>query len=155
MGFRIAGLDPAPFRALFDLDDAALAARNMRRVRAGEAHAAPCRVSLQDAEPGEELILLNYEHLPIDSPFRSTGPIFVRKAAVSSWDAVDEIPPVVARRPISARGYDREGMMLAGELVDGAEAATLIERWFEDPAIELIHLHYAKRGCFGAAVTRT
>ena len=154
MSFRITGLDPAPFRPLFDLDDDALAARNMRRVRAETPHAAPCRVSLEDAEPGEELILLNYEHQPMDSPFRSMGPIFVRKAAVAPWDAVDEIPPVVARRPISARGYDRDGMMLEGELVEGAQVAPLIQRWFENPAVEEIHLHYARRGCFGAVARR-
>ena len=45
-------------------------------------------------------------------------------------------------------------MMLEGELVDGEQAATLIERWFARPEIETIHLHYARRGCFAAAVTR-
>jgi hypothetical protein len=154
MSFRITGLDPAEFRPLFDLDDAALAARNARHARADVPYAAPCRVSLDDAEPGEELVLLNYEHQPAASPFRSAGPIFVRREAAERWDRVGEIPPAIARRPISARGYDSDGMMLEGQLVDGGEVAPLIERWFENPAVEVIHLHYAKRGCFAAVATR-
>ena len=78
----------------------------------------------------------------------------MRRAAVEPWDRVGEIPPVVARRPISARGYDKDGMMLEGELVEGAEVAPLIERWFAKPEIDVIHLHYARRGCFGAEVRR-
>ena len=44
--------------------------------------------------------------------------------------------------------------MRDGELVEGMQVATLVERWFADPEIELIHLHYARRGCFAAAATR-
>jgi len=154
MSFRIAGLDPASFRPLFDLDEAALAARNARRAVADAPYAAPCRVSLEDAEPGEELMLLSYEHQPAASPYRSAGPIFVRRAAIEPWDRVGEIPPAIARRPISARGYDRDGLMLDGELVDGADVASLIERWFENPTVDVIHLHYARRGCFAASVVR-
>lgn len=154
MSFRITGLDPAPFHHLFDLDDAALAARQVVRVVADAPHASPCRVTLDDAEPGEELLLLNFEHQPTDSPFRATGPIFVRREATRALDAVDEIPPALKRRTLSARGYDAEGMMLEGELVDGPAAGDLLERWFENPAIETVHLHYAKRGCFAAAAVR-
>ena len=154
MSFRITGLDPAPFAPLFDLDDVALVERGLRRVRADAPHSDPCRVSLDDAAPGEELLLLAFEHQPARSPFRASGPIFVRRAATERYDRVDEIPPVIARRTISARGCDTDGMMLEGELVEGAEAAGLIERWFADPAIDAIHLHYARRGCFAAAVTR-
>lgn len=153
MSFRITGLDPAEFRPLFDLDDRSLAARHMLRATAQGSHAEPCRVSLDDADPGDELILLSYEHQPAASPYRSASPIFVR-AGAERFDSVDSIPPAVARRPISARGYDADGMMLEGELLDGAQCAPLIERWFENPAIEVIHLHYARRGCFAAAVTR-
>ncbi len=154
MSFRITGLDPDDFRPLFDLDDEALAARHIVRVRAEAPNAAPCRVSLDDAAPGEELVLLNYEHQPAATPYRGSGPIFVRRAAAEPWDRVGEIPPAIARRPISTRGYDKDGMMLEGELSEGAAVAPLIERWFENPRIATIHLHYARRGCFAAAATR-
>src|SRR5206468_1907228 len=51
--FRILGLAPEPFAPLFDLDDDALLARAIHRFVADEPHAAPCRISLDDAEPGE------------------------------------------------------------------------------------------------------
>jgi hypothetical protein len=154
MSFRITGIDPAPFRTLFDLDDDALAARQARRFVAVEPRSSPSRVSLDDAEPGEELLLLNFEHQPADSPFRGSGPVFVRRHAAEAFDAIDRIPPALARRTLSARGYDRDGMMLAGELVEGEAAGGLLARWFRDPAIDSVHLHYAARGCFAAKAVR-
>jgi uncharacterized protein DUF1203 len=153
MSFRIAGLDPAPFQSLFALDDEALRQRGAARVTVEAPDSSPCRISLDDAEPGEELMLLSYEHQPVDGPFRSSGPIFVRKA-VDRFDRVDEIPPALARRTLSARAYDAAGMMQEGDLVEGAAAAELLRRWFDNPQIETIHLHYARRGCFAAAATR-
>ncbi len=154
MTFRIRGLSPEPFAALTGLDDEALAARGVQRVVADAPHSAPCRVSLKDAEPGERLLLLSYEHQPADSPFRSAGPIFVREAAGAAFDEVDVVPDVMLRRTLSARAYDAGAMMLEGELVEGPDAAALLERWFERPEIEVVHLHYARRGCFAARVER-
>ena len=154
MSFRICGLSPEPFADLMDLDDEALAARGAVRVVADEPHSAPCRVSLEDAEPGESLLLLSYEHQPASSPFRAAGPIFVREAALRSFDCVDEVPAAIQRRTISARAYDRDAMMLEGDLVEGTALARLLERWFERPEIDVVHLHYARRGCFAARAER-
>ena len=71
MSFRIEGLAPDSFQPLFSLDDEALAGRGMRRQVADHKPGFPCRVSLEDAEPGEEVLLLNYEHHPADSPSES------------------------------------------------------------------------------------
>ena len=156
MSFRICGLSPEPFVDLMDLDDAALAARGIERIVADEPNSAPCRVSLKDAEPGERLLLFSYEHQPANSPFHATGPIFVREAALRSSDCVcvDDVPPVIQRRTISVRAYDRDAMMIEGELVEGTELAPLLERWFERPEIDVVHLHYARRGCFAARAER-
>ena len=154
MSFRICGLSPEPFIDLMGLDDQALAARGAARVVADEPHSAPCRVSLQDAEPGESLLLLSFEHQPATSPFRAAGPIFVREAALQSFDCVDEVPAAIQRRTISARAYDRDAMMLEGDLVEGTDLAPLLERWFERPEIDVVHLHYARRGCFAARAER-
>ena len=61
-GYRISGLPLADFAPLFGLDDAALKERGAMRVVAANKPGYPCRVTLEDAEPGETLILLNYEH---------------------------------------------------------------------------------------------
>ena len=59
MTYVIRGLDPEPFSRLFDLDAAGLAALNARRVTATADRGFPCRISLEDARAGEELILLH------------------------------------------------------------------------------------------------
>jgi hypothetical protein len=153
MPFRVTGLDPAPFRSLFDLDEAELARRNIVRVFADTPYSAPCRISLQDAEVGEELLLLRYDHQPAASPFRASGPIFVRRSATAAYEG-DDLPAALRRRTLSAPAYDAAAMMIEADLVDGAEADRLIEAWFERPEVQVVHLHYAKRGCFAAEVRR-
>jgi hypothetical protein len=154
MTFRILGLPPQPFASLFELDDAALEARQIRRFVADEPRSAPCRVTLQDARPGERLLLLNYQHQPAPTPFRATGPIFVREAAGTAFDAVGRTPEVFPGRTLSARAYDGSGMMVKGQIAPGDAIAGLLEAWFDDPSVDEIHLHYAARGCFAARSIR-
>lgn len=154
MTFRILGLPPEPFAPLFDLDDAALQARGVHRFVADEPYAAPCRITLEDAEPGERLLLLNFEHQPAASPFRACGPVFVREAAQRAWDEIGRAPPALARRTLSARAYDTSAMMVKGEVVAGADLACLLGAWFDDGEVDEIHLHYAARGCFAARAVR-
>jgi hypothetical protein len=126
----------------------------MRRVIADEKPGFPCRVTLEDAEPGESLILLAHEHQPAHSPYRASGPIFVREAAVQTFDRTGEIPPVLRSRLLSLRAYDGEGMMVEADVVDGSRAEELIERMFANEAVETIHAHYARRGCYACKVER-
>ena len=155
MSFRIHALPPAPFRPLFDMDDAALLRIGARRMVADAPHAAPCRVSLADAEPGERLILLNHRHLDApNSPYRGEGPIFVRETAVEAAPAVGDIPDMLGRRLLSARVYDADWMMTDADVVEGSTLAARLADWFADPAVYAIHLHTARRGCFMAAARR-
>lgn len=153
MSFRIAGLDPSTFLPLFALTDAELDARGVQRVRVGEKPGAPCRISLDDAEVGEEILLLSYEHQPAATAYRQQGPIFVRKVAARS-EAIDAIPPALARRTLSLRGFDDEGAMVEADLVDGAAADALIAQFFARENVAYIHAHYARRGCFAARIDR-
>src|SRR5437588_9566636 len=77
MSFRITGLPAENFDHLFALSDAELAAQGA--VRRDAPGAVPCRISLTDATPGEEVILTNYEHHAVDSPYRMRFAIYVRK----------------------------------------------------------------------------
>lgn len=147
------GLDPAPFRHLHALDEAGLAALGAHRVGVDAKPSAPCRVTLEDAEIGEHVVLLGYVHQPADTPYRQQGPIFVRESG-ARFDRVGAIPPALAMRPLSLRGYDESGMMVAADLVDGGVAETLIASFFADPAVAYIHAHYARRGCFAARIDR-
>lgn len=152
MAFRILGLDPAPFAPLFALDGAALAARDMRRVTVDEPHSAPCRVTLEDAAPGEDVILLPFAHHVASSPYRASGPIYVR-ARGAAFDAVDTLPPVFSGRVLAVRAYDRGGIMLDADIAD-SDPRGLFEKFFVDPATDYLHVHYARRGCYSCRVER-
>ena len=71
MNFRITGLPAERFERLFALSDAELAEHAaVRLIADARPPGAPCRISLTDARLGDELLLVNYEHHPVDSPYR-------------------------------------------------------------------------------------
>lgn len=154
MSFRITGLDPSAFVPLFGLPDAELARRCVRRMVVDAKPGFPDRVELRDLEPGETALLLNYVHQPADTPYRASHAIFVREGAVEAFEAVDQVPEVLARRPLSLRAFDVDHMMVAADLVDGSAAAPAIERLFDDPRAAYIQAHYALRGCYAARIER-
>lgn len=152
--FRLVGLDADTFKPFFAMDDQALAATSVRRVVADSPVGYPCRVSLEDAQVGETLLLLSYEHLGEMSPYRAGGPIFVREGARRTVLEPGRIPPYVTRRLMSVRAYDASHMMVAGEVCEGEGVREPIERLLADEAVAYIHLHNAKRGCFSCRVER-
>jgi hypothetical protein len=154
MGFHVSGLEYGQFASLFELTDEQLAERRIVRRVADRKPGFPCRVSLEDAEPGETLLLLNYEHLAVASPYRARHAIYVRENAKRATPKRDEIPEVLATRLLSIRAYDREGMMLDADVVQGREAAPLIHRMLADPKVAFLHAHNAKAGCFAARIDR-
>ncbi len=154
MSYVIAGLDPAPFRRLYGLSEKALAAERVVRMTADSKPGFPCRVTLEDADPGEVLLLLNYEHLPDASPYRSCHAIFVREGAETPALFTDEIPEQLASRLLSLRAFDHDAMMTNAEVVEGNALEPLIEAMFADPAVAFLHVHNAGRGCFAARVDR-
>jgi hypothetical protein len=152
MSFRIQGLDPHLFADLQTLCDGDLAAKGVERVRVDEKPGAPCRISLDDAEVGEAVLLLSFDHQPADTPYRQQGPIFVRETR-ARFDGVDVIPPAMARRTLSLRGFDAKHMIEA-EVVEGVDAKAMIERLLANTKVAYIHAHYARRGCFAARIDR-
>lgn len=154
MPFRATGLSLSLFEPLFVLDDAALAARGMRRMIADTKPGFPCRVSLEDAEPGERLILLPFEHQPAHSPYRASGPIFVREAARMPFDEIDAVPPVLRGRQLSLRAYDEAGLMVDADVIDGDDVERTIKRFFARDDAAYLHVHNAKRGCYACRIDR-
>jgi Protein of unknown function (DUF1203) len=154
MSFRISGLDPAQFAPLMTMSDAELARHRARRETVTAYPGYPCRVTLDDAQPGEDVILVNFEHLPVESPYRASHAIFVRANATVRFEGLDEIPPALARRLLSVRGFDDQALMVSGDVIDGANLAAYVDAQFEDPRVSYLHAHYAKRGCFAARIDR-
>ena len=155
MDFRIRGLDPGPFAPLFRLSDDELRARASIRRIAQPGSIFPCRVSQQDAAPGEEVILTNFTHLSAQSsPYRSNGPIYVRRAATETWDRTNEVPSILLKRPLSVRAYDGQHLMVDATVTTGQELSTTVERFFARDEIRYLHVHNAGHGCYQCRVDR-
>ena len=154
MTFRIKGLSPAPFRHLFGLGDEELARHNARRVVAETKPGFPDRISLSDAEPGESVLLVHYQHQPAATPYRASHAVYVREGAETVYDRVDEVPAMLASRLISLRAFDADGMMIDADVTEGAALAPLIERLLANDAAAYLHAHFAKRGCYAARIER-
>ncbi|TCP94508.1 uncharacterized protein DUF1203 [Sphingomonas sp. PP-CE-1A-559] len=78
MSFRVQGLDPDQFRHLFGASDASLAQAGARRYVVDAKPGFPDRIAVRDLEIGETAILINYEHQPADTPYRSPRDLRIR-----------------------------------------------------------------------------
>jgi hypothetical protein len=154
MSFRISGLPAEDFARLFALSDEELARQGaVRRIADGRTPGYPCRVSLTDARAGDELLLVNYEHHPVSSPYRMRFAVYVRKGE-KTYDRMDEVPEQLRIRTLAVRAFDTDAMMVGRELVDGHQLEGAIERLFADPRAAYLHVHYAAPGCYAARVDR-
>ncbi|MCW3846076.1 DUF1203 domain-containing protein [Sphingomonas sp. LB-2] len=154
MTYRISGLSPEPFRALFGASEEVLAEHGVRRVRATASRGFPCRITLEDAAEGETLLLLNHEDHAADTPFRSSYAIYVRECADEALVLDDALPPVFAGRPIAFRAFDAEGMLRGASLALADDADARLRELFDRPEIAYIHAHNAAHGCYSARVDR-
>jgi Protein of unknown function (DUF1203) len=153
MSFQISGLPADEFAHWFGLSDAELRQKHAVRRVADRKPGFPCRISLTDADVGEEVLLINYEHLPVDSPYRASHAIYIR-ADEQTFDAVDSVPAMLRSRALSLRGFDAAGMMTAADVVDGSELEMAIREMFDNPATRYLHAHFAKPGCYAARIDR-
>jgi hypothetical protein len=154
MSFRITGIDSAPFEHLFALADEDLARHHAKRYVADEKPGFPCRVTLEDAEPGESLLLVPYRHHTAATAYASEGPIFIRERHAERAEWIDEVPDQMKARLISLRAYDRDGMMIDADVVDGKALKPLIERFLDNAEASYLHAHFARRGCYAARIER-
>lgn len=155
MSFIVSGLDRDQFQPLFALSDEVLAERGILRRTVDAKPGFPCRITLEDAEPGETVLLLNYEHQGADTPFRASHAIFVREGGHETRRTVDEVPPALAaRRHISLRAFDAAGMLQDAEIAPGDDLEPAIARLLARPEVAYLHAHYAAMGCFAARIDR-
>jgi hypothetical protein len=155
MGFQISPLPLDQFEPLFALSDAQLRATGAKRYIADRTPGFPCRVSLEDAAPGESLVLVRFTHQPADSPYRASGPIFVREGARPAALPINEVPEQLRVRLLSVRAYDAGGMMLDADVADGKDLESLVERLFNTPEVHDLHVHFARPGCYACRIDRT
>ena len=154
MNFQVVALPETAFQALYGLSDDELARRGVRTVIASGGSAFPCRVSLRDADVGARMFLLNYEHQPANSPYRSTHAIYVQDGAVRAAIAINTVPDVLRTRLLSIRAFDGNGMIIDADVAEGAGAAAVFERLLQNDKAAYLHVHNATRGCYAARVVR-
>ena len=152
MNFTVSGLSPEPFKPLYGLSADELEKHLARRIVV-DRPGFPERIEMRDAEPGETLLLVNYQHQGADSPYRSSHAVYVREGATETWSG-NHLPAVMRQRLLSLRGFSADGSMVDADVTDGNQAEALIERLFADPAIAYIHAHHAKPGCYAARIDR-
>lgn len=154
MSFRITGLPAENFSHLFAMSDAELAAHGaVRRIADDRVPGYPCRISLTDSRAGDELVLVNYEHHAVDSPYRMRFAIYVRRDE-QQFDAVDRVPEQLRLRTLAVRAFDADAMLIGHGLVEGGSLEPAIERRFADPRAAYLHVHFAAPGCYAARVER-
>jgi Protein of unknown function (DUF1203) len=152
--FQLVGIDHKPFQSLFDLSDEKLSELSAKKCIADESPGYPCRISLEDAQLGEVLLLLPYLHQPAASPYRSSGPIFVRRGVQQRRLAAGFVPSYVSSRLMSVRAYNAEHMIVDASVCEGASVAREITKHFGSENVAYIQLHNAKRGCFSCQAIR-
>jgi len=152
--FQFIALPSEQFAPLFSQSDAELQAIGARRMVVDEKPGYPCRVSLADAEVGETVLLIPFTHHDVSSPYRASGPIFVRKGVSTASPIAEEIPIMFRHRLLSIRGYDAAAMMVAAEVVNGTDLETTIRRLFTNEHVSYLHIHNARPGCYNCRVVR-
>ncbi len=154
MAFRITGLPAEHFTPLFTLRDEELAQRGaVRQIADAREPGYPCRVSLTDSQPGDTLILANYEHHPVATPYRMRFAVFVRPGE-QRYDEIDKVPDQLRLRTLALRAWDKDAMLASHALTDGRDLEAAIERQFANDRVAYLHVHFAAPGCYAARVDR-
>lgn len=152
--FQVSAIDPAAAQSLFDLDDRTLVNIGVRRMTVDAKPGFPCRVSLQDAELGEEVLLFSHCHHDVASPYRAAGPVFIRKGAQAAGLAANELPQHLSHRFLSLRGYDRAAMLVTARTVQGNQLEEALQAVFDSMDVQYVHVHNAAQGCYHCRIDR-
>lgn len=154
MNFIIESLDYKHFEYLSKLNEDELIQKNIVKQLVDKKPSFPCRITLEDAEIGEEVFLLNFVFHAVNSPYKASGPIYIRPHKEQKFCEINEIPSLFLTRIISLRGYNHKQMLIFAEVFEGKELKNKIQKAFENQEIEYLHIHNAKFGCYFAQAKR-
>lgn len=152
--FKIHGLNQNLYSRYFDLPQAELESISAYQFKADESPCYPCRVSLADAQIGETVLAINHEHLSARSPYKSSGPIFIRKNAESVQLEINQVPVMLRHRLLSVRAYNDKSLMIEADTTMGNKLESILHRQFHNESVTLIQIHNAGPGCFNCSVVQ-
>ena len=152
MHFKVQPLKGDQFVHLYGKSDETLRRLGVVASIADSPNGYPCRVSLEDAALGDRVLLLNFEHQPANTPFRSKYAIYIKEGAMHREIEPDYLPPYLARRQLSVRGFSQTGLLQVAEAIAGAEARSCFKRLLAHNSVAYLHIHNAAYGCYLAKV---
>jgi hypothetical protein len=97
---------------------------------------------------------VHHVHQPAHTPFHASHAIYLREGATAARTVEARLPLALRRRLLSLRGFDRDGMLVEADVVEGRQADALIVRMLGDARIDALHVHFARPGCFAARIER-
>lgn len=152
--FIISGIKLNEVQHLFDLNENERQAKGIAKIKVDEKPGFPCRVSLEDANIGEEILAFNYEHHKVHSAYRSSGPVFVRLDVEEVHLKKNEVPKMLYHRYLSLRAYNQDGVMIDAITIEGNSLENSIQILFSNEKVKYIQVHNAKPGCYNCQIDR-
>ena len=152
--FQVIGIKKEEIAHLFQLNEKECAEKGVVRMKVDAKPGYPCRVSLSDADIGEEIIAFNYSHHNVTSPYRSSGPVFVRVKATAAELQKNEIPIMLNHRLLSLRVYNNEAMMIDARTIEGIDLEKTIQDIFANVKAKYIQVHNSSPGCYNCQINR-
>lgn len=154
MGFQIHALNPQAFNTFYGLSDDELAKKNAKRLRVDAKPGYICRLTLEDAEIGEDVIVFSHAYQPHPTPYQGAFAIFVREHAQQCQPAPNTLPKDFLFRHFSIRAFNVHHYLVAADIATGTKLDACLNTFFENENIAYLHLHHAAHGCYVAKVTR-
>jgi hypothetical protein len=122
-------------------------------VVADEPDSYPCRHCLEDARPGERLLL--FSHSPFDKigPYKEVGAVYAHERRCARASS-PQVPEQLRRRLLALRGYSADQRILAADVVPGSAMEPLLCELLRKPEVAYVHARFAKFGCFACRIER-
>ncbi|MDW6094794.1 DUF1203 domain-containing protein [Vibrio rhizosphaerae] len=152
--FIIKPIEKSMFSEYLNLNDQQLEKFSAKWLIADSKPGFPCRVSLKEAEIGERILLIPYKYHDVNSPYKASGPIFIREDAVEAKLNINEIPEILTQRLLSVRAYSEDSLMIHAETTLGSGLEKIICNMLTDANVKYLQVHNANPGCFNCTVYR-
>ena len=129
----------------------------LRRMKALNGGAYPCRHCLRYALPGDSMLLGSYNLPRPNGIYWTPSPIFLHAGDCPRFVGDDEVAPIVSANPmVSVRAYDDDDLCLydLGHVCAGTEVDRPLKRALDDPRTAFVNVHTARPGCLLVRVER-
>lgn len=154
INFQVTNIQLKDIQTFLNAEEMNFENLNVKKMIVDEKPGYPCRLSLEDAEIGEEVLLLPYEHHKVNSPYQSSGPVFIRTNAKEANLNQNEIPMMLHHRLLSVRVYDVNAMMIDARTIKGEQLEATTQDVFSNIAAKYIQVHNSGPGCYNCQINR-